>query len=614
MLNAFTNARFRPMFIEAQTIASALEGMEKRQLVLPAIQREFVWHDRKITALFDSLMRGYPIGTFLFWLVSDETVKAHSFYGFLREYDPRGTGKFSPRLDHLGRSDSRYAVLDGQQRLTSLHIALRGSHTVKLPRKRWDNPDAFPKRYLYLDVKRTGGAPEDESSEEETGETEEFVFRFRTSKQAIADNAAETHHWVRVSDALGIAGVGEAMGYAAEHFGSDQGAAALFGQLVEVVNSRPLISGYLEKEQQIDRVMNIFIRVNAQGEPLSFADLLLSQATAAWSRGDAALDAREEIRAFVEALNDVGTGFAFKRDQIMKACLYLTDAASVRFRIENYDTSRMLAIRDVWSEIKYALDLAARLLASFGFSSDNLKAHSVIHPLAYYMRHRGLDHSYLTLKVHETDREVIRQWVVRTMVKQGVWGSGLDTLLARLRQVLQDQATDGFPAAAIAAEMAEIGKGLDFSPAEIDGLVETPYGAQETFAMLSLLYPTGAAAERHHVDHIYPRSWFTKARLKKAGLSEDLSFRADELPNLQLLTPVENISKGDKGPRQWLEDAFSEETARAAIVALHELGSVSDDPADFPVFSHQRRARITARLHMVLGMADTEASSRATAP
>ena len=110
-------------------------------------------------------------------------------------------------------------MLDGQQRLTSLHIALRGSHTVKLPRKRWDNPDAFPKRYLYLDVRRTGGAPEDESSEDETGETEEFVFRFRTSKQAIADNAAETHHWVRVSDALGIAGVGEAMGYAAEHSG-----------------------------------------------------------------------------------------------------------------------------------------------------------------------------------------------------------------------------------------------------------------------------------------------------------------------------------------------------------------------------------------------------------
>ncbi len=105
--------------------------------------------------------------------------------------------------------------------------------------------------------------------------------------------------------------------------------------------------------------MNIFIRVNAQGEPLSFADLLLSQATAAWSQGDDAVDAREEIRAFVDHLNEVGHRFSFKRDQVMKSTLMLTGAGSLRFRIENFDRTRMLAIRDEWEDIKSWLTLAS---------------------------------------------------------------------------------------------------------------------------------------------------------------------------------------------------------------------------------------------------------------
>ena len=102
------------------------------------------------------------------------------------------------RLPALGRdrpSDNRFAILDGQQRLTSLNIGLRGSHTVKLPNKWWDNPDAFPKRQLYLDLRPTGPDPTESGSEEETGETEQYVFRFQTSAQAEAENQA-AHRWM----------------------------------------------------------------------------------------------------------------------------------------------------------------------------------------------------------------------------------------------------------------------------------------------------------------------------------------------------------------------------------------------------------------------------------
>ena len=43
-------------------------------------------------------------------------------------------------------------ILYGQQRLTSLYIGLKGTYAYKMPRKRWDNDTAFPKRRLYLNL------------------------------------------------------------------------------------------------------------------------------------------------------------------------------------------------------------------------------------------------------------------------------------------------------------------------------------------------------------------------------------------------------------------------------------------------------------------------------
>jgi uncharacterized protein with ParB-like and HNH nuclease domain len=54
------------MFQPAVPVAKVLEGVHNSEYVLPAIQREFVWKTDQIRALFDSLMRGYPIGAFLF--------------------------------------------------------------------------------------------------------------------------------------------------------------------------------------------------------------------------------------------------------------------------------------------------------------------------------------------------------------------------------------------------------------------------------------------------------------------------------------------------------------------------------------------------------------------
>lgn len=137
-------------FIAPLTINEIVENLHRKKYLLPAIQREFVWNEDQITRLFDSLMRGYPIGSFLFWEVEKENVNEFQFYEFLRNYHIRDN-KHNQKADLNGDSGIT-AILDGQQRLTALYIGLKGSYASKEPRKRWDNDLAFPKRKLYLNL------------------------------------------------------------------------------------------------------------------------------------------------------------------------------------------------------------------------------------------------------------------------------------------------------------------------------------------------------------------------------------------------------------------------------------------------------------------------------
>ena len=147
------------MYKPGGTIAAALGRIQQTNYVLPAIQREFVWKPEQIEKLFDSLMQGYPFGTFLFWKVDPSTSGKFKFYDFVLNYHQRDAAH-CPELGKM-HSQSVIAVLDGQQRLTALNIGLRGSMAIKQPNKWWNSDGAFPKRTLRLDLVADRTADED---------------------------------------------------------------------------------------------------------------------------------------------------------------------------------------------------------------------------------------------------------------------------------------------------------------------------------------------------------------------------------------------------------------------------------------------------------------------
>lgn len=515
------------MYKPGGTIAAALGRIQQTAYVLPAIQREFVWKPEQIERLFDSLMQGYPFGTFLFWKVEPSTSGKFKFYDFVLNYHQRDA-PHCPELPVL-HNQAVTAVLDGQQRLTALNIGLRGSMAIKQPNKWWNNPDAFPKRTLRLNLLASLNPDED-------GVVYDFSF--------LDDAAAaqrEAALWFKVPDILGMKdGPTMLRWLVAQQLTGEalDRAYTMLDRLHRVVHTEPLMYYYDEEAQDLERVLNIFIRLNSGGTVLSYSDLLLSIAVAQWKG-----DARAEIHQLVDEINRIGTGFDLSQDFVLKAGLMLSDVASVGFKVENFTQANMATLEAKWPAIRNALVRTVELVASFGFNGQTLRADSALLPIAYYLYARSPADNYVTHGQYAGDRETVRRWLACSLLKaSGIWGSGLDTLLTALREVIQKTGKDAFPDGPLRQAMEARGKSLSFAPAEIDDLLSMQYGDKRLFAMLSLLFTFVDLRNQFHIDHIFPTSQLTPARLTRAGIAnEQLRQLANELPNLQLLEGSVNL-------------------------------------------------------------------------
>ncbi len=372
--------------------------------------------------------------------------------------------------------------------------------------------------------------------------------------------------------------------------------------LWQAVHRHPVVNFFEEEEQSLSKVLDIFIRVNSGGTVLSKSDLLLSIATAQWTERDA----REAVNGLVDDLNATHFGFSFTKDIVLKAGLSITDVPDTTFKVENFSRANMALLDGAWDGIDAALRLGVRLLDQFGFSGKTLSAHTILIPIADYLYHRAADDSYLNATATAADRAAVRDWVLRSLIKPGVWGSGLDTFIKAIRRVLRASPTDRFPVSALEAEMVPLGKSIRFNKDDVEDLVDTPYKNRRVFALLTLMYPGVDVRNEFHEDHVFPKSRFTTARLRGAGVAEedieDYQSRVDRLPNLQLLEGPINASKLATLPLEWATNRFPDTTARDGYLASHDMHDLPESLDSFIEFYEARRERMAARLRQELGV------------
>ena len=572
------------------SISEVINDIHSKKYLLPSIQREFVWSPEQITMLFDSLMRNYPINSFLFWKVPKEKASEFKFYEFLRDYHQKDN-RHNPNANISG-SDDVMAVLDGQQRLTSLYIALKGTYANKIAYKKWDNPLAYPKKKLYINLL---GTPEDISYE--------YEFEFLTESEA--GKMDDNHHWFPVGKILDLKELSDVMDYLitsglAANYDKEkaQYSNRTLSRLHAIIHVNRIISYYLEQSTELDMVLNIFIRINSGGTTLSYSDLLLSFATAQWETRNA----REEINDFVDEINQIGRGFNISKDIVLKASLVLCDIPDISFKVDNFNSTNMLKIEKEWDNITKAIRGALKLISSFGFSRENITSNNLIIPVAYYLKSIGLPNNFEISTSRIDDRKNIKLWFVSALLKR-VFSFAPDGVLKPVREIIKKQSANGFPVDAIFDHFKGTNRALQFTVDDINNLLYSKCGHGDTLVILTILYPWADLRNSFHIDHMFPKSTFTAKKLKAKGVPDDKidDFIANYnfIGNLQLLEEIPNIEKKAMDFDDWLSQKISADEL-ADYKKKHYVPNVSLDFSNFDVFLEEREKILIQKLNSEL--------------
>ena len=573
------------------TINTAINNIRDNNYLLPAIQREFIWSSNKIEWLFDSIMRNYPISSFLFWKVEGETKKGYKFYKFIHEFRERYK-IHNEEISTDGEKDF-VAVLDGQQRLTSLYIGLKGTYAYKGHGKWWeDSEKSLPTRRLYLNIVEG-------LSEQEDGRLFEFKF--------LRDTETDTSEiyndkWFKVGAILNYADEDKFDDFVDE-FDSKYTRKTLKA-LRKAIHEKLLINYFLEPEQNIDKALNIFIRINSGGEPLNFSDLMLSIAIANWKHKDA----RKEIYRLVDNIRD--KGFSISKDFILRTFLYLY-SKDTKFKVTNFSKDNAEKFEEEWDNIRNAILSVFDLVKTFGFIDSTLTSKNALLPIIYYIYHRNIYEKFHTKTSYTSDRKIIKKWLLVVTVKR-LFGGTSDSFLNQIRKAFTDDINsvkinstiESFPVKIIESK---IKKDISISDEFIEDLLVTQKDDKYAFAILALLYPDlDYKNNTFHKDHLHPISSFKKKTIEALELDNETMndyylnrYLNNSIYNLQMLDSNENMSKNSLDLNSWV-DKVTDSTTKATFLETHIIPNVDLSFSNFKEFIDKREIILKERLKSLL--------------
>jgi len=570
-----------------QSIADIVEVIRSNELFLPALQRKFVWDTPQIEGLFDSIMQGFPIGTFLLWELNDSlAIKSNVFYDFIKHYDTRYTRN---QKASLSSKKSIVSVLDGQQRLTSLNIALNGTYTYKTPRKRFDNPEAYPKRVLFLNLLPRIG--------------EDFKYEFKFLPEI--DQSKQTDKlWYRVNEVL-----------------SWQDASSIedeYRKLKERVHDKKLVTAnssivkktlrtlyrriridnplicFTLKDMGIDDVLDIFIRVNSGGTQLSKTDLLMSTITASWE------NARDRVEDLLKSINEQGRKFNFDIDFIMRTCLFLLDD-NILFRVRSFGPEKIDEIKTNWGAIYTAISETVSILNLLGYDGMTLTSRNSVIPIVYHI-YKGGD-------TKTKERNQFKKYLQHALLT-GFFGTHGDQALANLRNYLREGSKeDGYKLKRKTFDFDHLktnlntpGKTIEITEQDLDDLLDKKKGRQ-AFVVLSILYPQFEYNTKNFdQDHIHPTYFFSFNHLNSIGKGakyDDWQNKKDTIPNLQMLEERKNRVKNKREFNDWLE--MENEIDKEEYFSDNYIPrNISYDIKNFDEFYEKRKELLIAALKKIL--------------
>ena len=503
-------------------------------LWLPNIQRHFVWNEEQITKLFDSIMRQYPLSSMLTWKTREHVRRRK----FIEQYHPHTHDLNSLYIAEGGKKVVKRLVLDGQQRLQSLFLALKGG---------------IEGRTLHFNLLSGSGASIEESK---------FHFAFRDPK-------ARNWPWVQFSNLIYTKKITEEIvsalldefkiklseedrrtvtrniGLAKREFETE---GAILYQEIDGTDE--------DCDHSFEDVVEIFIRANSGGTKLSKSDLMFTLLTTQWEVADT------EMAEFLNEVND--NRFEFSRDFVIKTAMSLLGYGAKYDVDKLYKESVRKNIADNWKAITRSIAFVRDQMVSKTFirSGKALPSYNALIPLIYFHYHYAEAWG---------QGRFLKPYLLKVLLA-GAFSGRPDGLIDKL--VATIKASGDFDTKKIFGVIEADGRYLDIAASD---LFDIGYGSGYIHILFNIWYDTNyrPAYDGHlpQVDHIFPRALLREQKVPSTRSSRLVQryapWEIDQIANCMLLTAKENGAgdKSDTPPEEWLKDKD------AAFLELHCIPS-----------------------------------------
>jgi hypothetical protein len=545
------------MATKTESILALLNQIRNdQQLVLPDIQRDFVWRRDQIRLLLDSVMRGYPFGSLLLWQTRFLEVP---YREFVIDYVPAMI--FVPKTKSKGTP--LRMVLDGQQRLQSLYIALYGTHD---------------KHRLYFNV-TSGPGTDPEADDPDDGLTLSYRFEFWRD-----DDTNRPRRLLPVGEMIGWPARHEdqMIEKAIESIGLQGDEASRARRNMRLIRSVMSQSDLVPVEtidesapdeasaRMIDEILEIFVRVNTGGTRLNRSDLMFSLLKSKWKGARLAFD---EVVQTVEARTPLG----IDKDFVIRGLLAVADAP-VRYAVET--------VQNYWPKMEAAYETFSRALRNAVdfcrspdvgiLSSSLLRPVATLFPVVYYLYQQP------NCSLPDADRQALRSFLYFALFSGYVKS---EARIRYLRDELRKNKGKPFPLDALLKIIAKTQRHYHVSTTA-EMLKENPRLALNV-AQPAVAKETLSWQEEPQIDHIFPQSVF---RPRYGDIVDDIA-------NLAYLGRLRNIRKNDEMPADYFSKISDDELRDNFLIPDRALLQ----EARFEEFLQVRSDRLLERVKTFLG-------------
>lgn len=554
------------------TIQKAMMKIKDGKYVMPAFQRQYVWSMEQIEKLWDSILLDYPIATFLYWHVDSNNVSDDTYFcNFMSEitFDSRKqSDSKNYELSSIDTAITDTAILDGQQRLTSLYLSLFGTAYIRQKHARKIIKGGtltkllieLNKHKLTVDEEEYNSKKYDIKFSEKVGRLSPTQFEIRnilqekfqsdeTREQAIEDTIANVP-----SD-------------------SKEYARSILNKLYEKICVEPLIRFTEIHDMKQDDALEMFVRFNSGGKPLKKAEITMSILEAYWP------SAKSEFgKLLVDSYRDFGSDFI-----IRSALMLYGDVVK-----SNINKQIANDLKDNWKDFEKALKALETILKELKIEVSRFSSSwNVLLPILYFIYYNP---------DYNNNREDIQAYLMRAILFT-YFQSGTTSKLQQMKSYINSYDYE------ITIDMLDQISDLRVTDGKIEDIINSEKGSRvagEALYYLNLDWINKNC--KYEQDHLHPSYRFDLNKPTSVSMDDWKIWRGNRnrLPNLQLLEGRSNGSKNDMPLIEYYNDMNEEQKAafmKQAIIPKDTSLEINN----FGVFYEKRKVLLTEQIRKLLG-------------